>query len=35
METTHRVQWLRDYETGLEKCKIQNKPMFLDFFKDG
>ena len=35
METHNSVQWLRSYETGLEKCQAQNKPMFLDFFKDG
>jgi hypothetical protein len=35
METNTNVQWLRSYETGLEKCRAQNKPMMLDFFKDG
>jgi hypothetical protein len=34
METS-RVQWVQSYETGLERCKTQDKPMLLDFFKDG
>ena len=35
MDTNTRVQWLQSYETGLEECKAQSKPMFLDFFKEG
>jgi len=35
MDSNNRVQWLRSYETGLEKSKAQKKPMLLDFFKDG
>lgn len=35
MNTKNRFQWLESYETGLEKCKVQKKPMLLDFFKDG
>lgn len=35
MKTKANVQWLKSYETGLEKCQTQNKPMLLDFFKDG
>lgn len=29
------VQWLDNYEEGLERVRDQEKPMFLDFFKDG
>jgi hypothetical protein len=35
MDAHQCVKWLNSYDTGLEKCKVQNKPMFLDFFKDG
>lgn len=35
MDTNANVQWLRSYETGLEKCQAQKRPMMLDFFKDG
>lgn len=32
---TSQVQWMDDYEIGLEKARSQEKPMLLDFFKDG
>jgi hypothetical protein len=33
--TMMKVQWINDYERGLERASQQNKPMLLDFFKDG
>lgn len=30
-----QVQWMEDYELGLEKASAQKKPILLDFFKEG
>lgn len=29
------IQWLHDFDDGLRQAKDGNKPLFLDFFKDG
>jgi hypothetical protein len=29
------IQWLQDFDEGLKKADDANKPLFLDFFKDG
>jgi hypothetical protein len=34
-ETMTKVQWINIYEKGLEQANQWNKPMLLDFFKDG
>jgi hypothetical protein len=35
MKYEKTIEWIRDYEKGLEKARAEKKPMFLDFFKDG
>jgi len=36
MKTPERsVNWIVDYESGLQKSRNENKPVFLDFFKGG
>ena len=30
-----KVYWINDYETGLDRCQKEEKPMLLDFFKEG
>jgi hypothetical protein len=29
------VEWVNSYEAGLERAREKNKPILLDFFKDG
>jgi len=29
------VEWMNSYEDGLKRAKEENKPILLDFFKDG
>ncbi len=29
------VKWIADYDTGLKRAEQENKPMLLDFFKEG
>jgi hypothetical protein len=35
LETMMKVQWINAYERGLEQANQQNKPMLLNFFKEG
>lgn len=30
-----KVYWINDYDRGLERARAEEKPMLLDFFKDG
>jgi len=30
-----KVQWIGDYDRGIEKARDEKKPLLLDFFKDG
>ena len=30
-----KINWINDYEEGLERAREEKKPLFLDFFKDG
>jgi hypothetical protein len=30
-----KVNWINDYETGLNRSETEKKPMLLDFFKEG
>jgi hypothetical protein len=34
-ETMVNVQWIRSYEEGLEQARQMDKPMLLDFFRNG
>ena len=29
------IEWLHDYDEGLQRAVNENKPLFLDFFKEG
>jgi hypothetical protein len=29
------VNWIKEYESGLDRSKNEQKPLLLDFFKDG
>lgn len=29
------VEWMTSYEDGLKRAREENKPILLDFFKDG
>ena len=29
------INWIRDFEKGLDRARDEKKPLFLDFFKDG
>jgi hypothetical protein len=35
MSSETKVQWIGNYEQGLEKARSQEKPLLLDFFKNG
>lgn len=30
-----QIQWLSDYDGGLQRAKQEKKPLLLDFFKNG
>jgi|GEM_PF-700453 len=30
-----KVDWITNYETGLDRIQTEKKPMLLDFFKEG
>ena len=30
-----KINWVYNYEEGLERVQDEKKPLFLDFFKDG
>lgn len=35
MTQQQKVEWINDYNLGMEKCHAEKKPMLLDFFRDG
>jgi len=30
-----KVNWIENYDQGIEKARDEKKPVMLDFFKDG